>query len=462
MRGLDGDITDVAPPRSALARWLGPQGVMIWTVLSATVMCGPAGEACATISVPEGFAVELFFSGPPLETIRGLAVSPGGTLYVADRGDPDVPSDSRIVAVDVATRTSSVILSGLPFTQALNDITLGDGRPLLGSDPIVADPNSEETSYCCDGRVLRVNRGDGSWTSLSEGNPAHSPPGDPSGLALAPLGIFPSGLYVMDYEGDSVSPPVLFRINDNGSRDVVLTAPDTWTADRNPQKMEFAPPDGPFLGDIFALEWRPVPTIWRIAPSLDLSILVTGAPLERPESMKFAPGNPWGDALLVFDTASDTACIWAVDPSGSLSVYADGFPPRGSSGYQGGGLAFGPDGQSLYVGLVNAIYRIWYIGTDVPHQDPPSGLSLRVSPNPVSKEARIDYSLPSPGDVAIEIFDLGGRRVTSWSRQHADIGPHVWFWEGHAAGGTSVSSGVYFVRLTAGGQTFKRSFVIIR
>lgn len=428
------------------------------------LVCYAPGVVHAEIVVPDGFAVEVFFAGPPLETIRALVVSPGGTLYVADRGGLAVAGDSRLISIDVPTRSASVLLSDLPLTGALDEVILGDGRPLLGTDLIVADHNSEETKYCCDGRVLRVNRNSGCWITLSQGNPAFDPPGDPCGLALAPAGGFLSGLYVMDFEGDSPHPPVLYRINDDGSRDVVLVAPDVWTVDRTPQRIDFAPlgsSHGPaaYVSETSAMTGAAA--VWKITPTLELSEFIAGTTLRDPISLEFAPGPPWGEALLILDSTPDSTKIWAADPQGSLSLFATGLPGRDPAADGGGDLAFDVAGEYLYVGLVDTIFRVSFVGADVPSNgssDPPT---LRVAPNPFSRETAVEFSLPSPEPVTLELFDLRGRLIAR-ERWSADVAPQIWRWNGRASDGTPVGSGVYFLRLTAGPHVLYHALVFIR
>jgi len=89
---------------------------------------------------------------------------------------------------------------------------------------------------------------------------------------------------------------------------------------------------------------------------------------------------------------------------------------------------------------------------------PPSTLSLgTVRPHPVSRQAVLDYTLPSQTEVTIEVYDLLGRRVA----QLVD-GPRT-------AGRHEVSiqadrwpSGTYFVRMQAGSASKTQRLTIVR
>jgi photosystem II stability/assembly factor-like uncharacterized protein len=74
-------------------------------------------------------------------------------------------------------------------------------------------------------------------------------------------------------------------------------------------------------------------------------------------------------------------------------------------------------------------------------------------PNPFSRETSIRFALPQPTDVALEVFDLGGRRVAVLVQGPLPAGVHAVAFRPRtrgAGGRGALSSGVYFVRLTAG------------
>ncbi|MFN8587026.1 MAG: FlgD immunoglobulin-like domain containing protein [Candidatus Eisenbacteria bacterium] len=85
--------------------------------------------------------------------------------------------------------------------------------------------------------------------------------------------------------------------------------------------------------------------------------------------------------------------------------------------------------------------------------DGPAALALaRPTPNPSSGAAMLAFTLPHDAFARVEILDAAGRRVA----QHAGTfaaGRHAWNWDGRSADGSRVSAGLYFVRLTAAGQT---------
>ncbi|MGQ9806213.1 MAG: T9SS type A sorting domain-containing protein [Chlorobiales bacterium] len=79
-------------------------------------------------------------------------------------------------------------------------------------------------------------------------------------------------------------------------------------------------------------------------------------------------------------------------------------------------------------------------------------------PNPFNPETVIEYQLPEPSIVKLEVFDILGRKVTTLVDRRQEAGAYRVQFE---ASSFSLSSGVYFYRLTAGAfiSTKKMLFV---
>ncbi len=75
-------------------------------------------------------------------------------------------------------------------------------------------------------------------------------------------------------------------------------------------------------------------------------------------------------------------------------------------------------------------------------------------PNPFTGSATVRFRLPAAGPVRLAVFDLGGRRVATLLDGTRPAGEHAVTWR--AAG---APSGVYFVRLEAGGRSVTRRCV---
>ena len=107
--------------------------------------------------------------------------------------------------------------------------------------------------------------------------------------------------------------------------------------------------------------------------------------------------------------------------------------------------------------------------TGVPSgDDPAAGDTLAIptrfalyapTPNPSTGSVRIQYDVPVPaGSVAITVFDVSGRLVSSHELGAIPAGRHVFTWSGRSGDGVPVSSGVYFYRLDVVGVDGGRVF----
>lgn len=85
---------------------------------------------------------------------------------------------------------------------------------------------------------------------------------------------------------------------------------------------------------------------------------------------------------------------------------------------------------------------------------PPERLALSaVRPNPFASSTRIEFTMPRSGDVRLSIHDVSGRRVRVLVSGSRDAGAHRQVWDGRTATGERAAPGVYFVRLTALGES---------
>lgn len=72
-------------------------------------------------------------------------------------------------------------------------------------------------------------------------------------------------------------------------------------------------------------------------------------------------------------------------------------------------------------------------------------LLMHATPNPFNPLVRIEYALPTPGALTIEILDLKGQRVRTLVAGPADRVGHV-VWDGTDAAGRAVAAGPYLYR----------------
>lgn len=87
----------------------------------------------------------------------------------------------------------------------------------------------------------------------------------------------------------------------------------------------------------------------------------------------------------------------------------------------------------------------------------PDEVTLTSYPNPVQKQATVEYTLPEQADVRVALYDVLGRRVVTLEEGRKQAGRHRIQLER-----TGLSSGVYFGRLEAGEQTRTQKITIVR
>jgi len=85
-----------------------------------------------------------------------------------------------------------------------------------------------------------------------------------------------------------------------------------------------------------------------------------------------------------------------------------------------------------------------------------------VYPNPFNPRTTVSFTLDQPGDVLLQVVTLDGRRVKTLLSEHRDAGDTSVQWDGRDDSGNRVSSGQYFVLMTAGDVYDARKMILIR
>jgi C1A family cysteine protease len=85
-----------------------------------------------------------------------------------------------------------------------------------------------------------------------------------------------------------------------------------------------------------------------------------------------------------------------------------------------------------------------------------------VRPNPFNPRAGISFALPEAGPVNLSVYDVRGRLVAVRAQGEHQAGPHALTWHGKDEAGNDVGSGVYFLKLEAGGTVATRKMVMVR
>ena len=84
-------------------------------------------------------------------------------------------------------------------------------------------------------------------------------------------------------------------------------------------------------------------------------------------------------------------------------------------------------------------------------------------PNPTRAEATIRFDLATAQRVSVSVYDVTGQRVrTLVGDREFSAGSQNLIWDGTSDAGTPTSTGVYFVRVMAGGASVARRVVFLR
>ncbi|MCB5224012.1 MAG: T9SS type A sorting domain-containing protein [Candidatus Cloacimonadaceae bacterium] len=83
-------------------------------------------------------------------------------------------------------------------------------------------------------------------------------------------------------------------------------------------------------------------------------------------------------------------------------------------------------------------------------------------PNPFNPETTIAYSIPKAGNASLKIYNTKGQLVRTLVDDVRDSGNHSVVWNGCDNEGRSVSSGLYFYRLSSDGNTVTRKMLLAK
>jgi len=152
---------------------------------------------------------------------------------------------------------------------------------------------------------------------------------------------------------------------------------------------------------------------------------------------------------------ADTGKCWPCPSPGTTLALMQADWAGQSSGFQTG--TWGP----LYAIQAGALATA--VEEPAPESPPHVNALLQNRPNPFNPETLIPYSIAIRGPVAIRVFDIMGRTVTTLVDRVETAGTHVVRWNGKTDGGARAASGVYFYRITyPNGEVSAKKLMIVR
>ena len=111
------------------------------------------------------------------------------------------------------------------------------------------------------------------------------------------------------------------------------------------------------------------------------------------------------------------------------------------------------------------IYSLGVTATGADEQydlTPEQAKLLQNFPNPFNPETRIRYELPTAAQIMLEVFDVSGRLVRTFSMNQQEAGAHEVVWNGKDNSGATVASGTYFYRMVIDGAASTKKMLLIR
>ena len=192
--------------------------------------------------------------------------------------------------------------------------------------------------------------------------------------------------------------------------------------------------------------------------------------VDIPSSIVFAPDGErlavgsWGGSfpeIHVFDVNSAEP-LFTLDTPGSI-FDVDIVPAPGGASYVtacGKGVHAGTGGRGGYLYAI----EVAGVGVGLPAESPAQAIFglLGAYPNPFNPRTEIRYSLAAAGRMELSVHDASGRLVKRLIAGQAEAGEHVATWNGDDARGSASASGIYFLKLSAGGLSESRKIVLIQ
>lgn len=102
-------------------------------------------------------------------------------------------------------------------------------------------------------------------------------------------------------------------------------------------------------------------------------------------------------------------------------------------------------------------------GTEAGDNEIVSALKLSQNyPNPFNPETNIAFELKESGNVSIEIYNLKGQKVKTLVNDYRSAGDHTVMWNGTDENNNAVSSGIYYYKMKANGDSATKKMVLMK
>lgn len=186
-----------------------------------------------------------------------------------------------------------------------------------------------------------------------------------------------------------------------------------------------------------------------------MTLGLTGGPFSNQRIDNFVPGP---GATSIFESLGNTVGIRVEDSGAGSKVVFLSFPFENIH-------VTGPYPSSQRA-VVRRVVDYFKIETGVDEGLPPAFEAFALEqnfPNPFNPTTTVRFSVPAGADhVGLRIVSVDGRVVRTLVDGEVGPGPHSRVWDGTDDRGESVASGVYFMRLEAGGEVSTRKITLLK
>lgn len=217
----------------------------------------------------------------------------------------------------------------------------------------------------------------------------------------------------------------------------------------------------------------PLDDLWTLDLNTDTWTELT--PLPKPSGRYFAS--------LVYDAANRRATLFggqtatvAVNETWVFDLWTNewtqlaptGTPP--SARFGSAGIYDGANDRMIVFGgndgaVKNEVWALEDLSSAVTGARPLASRELTLHPNhpnPFNPSTTIRFEIVSRGRASLRVYDVRGALVRTLFDDERDAGAGSAIWDGRDDGGDVVSSGVYFYRLDAGGESRTRKMVLLK
>ncbi|UCC80066.1 MAG: T9SS type A sorting domain-containing protein [Candidatus Zixiibacteriota bacterium] len=164
--------------------------------------------------------------------------------------------------------------------------------------------------------------------------------------------------------------------------------------------------------------------------------------------------RPTGDLTVVFNDDDGEIIVLAYLPMGG------GIPAGDINLFEIGGM--GEDFEIVEIAASDSRGSLLSVVSRIAAALPQKYELAQNYPNPFNAATRIRFALPEARMTTIEVFNISGQRVGTLIDRYLEAGKYDITWNGIGDNGKSVSSGVYFYRLSTDSSSITRKMTLLK